>query len=1152
MTRYDWPALPRTGDDPVARASHNGRLRPPMDVASIVEQPTSRRRRSGRVVPHNAPVGNQHLWFPMGPSVMTNGQATGAPDVTGRIRDLQVEPVAGLRVYAASASGGTWFSPDRGQSWTPLDEWQESPDRADIGTVANALSCGALHVVWGGAADGSLDEVWIGTGELTGGADAGPGGFVAGIGFLTTGPASSGGLVVAKGGPLSADPDSLRGRTVSRITGDPGSTRQLFAATSNGLYFRPPPAGDWTRVGSWTSGTPIDVVLTRPAVDRVRIWVAERSALWVAESTGPATTPIDPAALTFIAVPLPGVHSDPTAVWPVSRKTRLALAASADGARLYVLGRRGKTAAETRTHPPAQLWSVDATAMLASMPTAATKLAGTPLDLFGTDNDQSDYDMCIAAHPTVVGRVYLGGSIALISGVWNAALHRCETTATAVTPTLIGDGVHGDVHTLRLGPPGPDPARRTLWVGCDGGIFRSDADGDPSTFQPTHDGLAVLQPGYVASHPTNAGIVAAGFQDNGTAERTGDTVWRQRFAGDGGGTVYDPGHPGRYFRQYVQATWQSNDAGAVPPVHRRSGAAGSAVRSSEKTEAKSALFYSGADATLHGGLTHLGLGTNRVWYSIDWGRSWVTLPTGTDPRAGTGADLAQDVIASLPLASNATPGSLDCCGAPTGVPQGSILTVKFAKPADVGGNHRIRALVLQGGGLVWMFGTRSATGAGAFTWTRPTATLPLAAQSFRAPRPGAEMTTFTNGDPLRFLPAPDQVSDVAVHDPDAGLVGSCYVSTIGSTPFAAGTPGARHDTLWFFDGTDTWVPTGLRTQNPRGTWADPASRVTAPALGVVVDPADLSRVYVATSVGVVCGTLTVTTDGSGARTYAWQWEQFMNGLPEAAVHDLSIHRFDAPTGPPGARSVRLLRAALQSRGVWETDLGNVVAAPLTYLRLYPTDTRRRLPTPLSGPTVAGEAEPPRWDRSPDVVVDTTGLVPTRPLTEVRLASLATPGPPGVRASVSFAARDPVVHVLVHQRWSAAALPGDVRVVLVRHALPASGVVPLGGLWPALVTAAGAAAPPATPLPDGWEVAGPALWQSPSAPVDVRMPRVVSFTVDLSSVAANSDHVLLAVVLSASNQITPADLANPPGGDATTVDQLVASSPHAAARSVLVL
>ena len=60
-----------------------------------------------------------------------------------------------------------------------------------------------------------------------------------------------------------------------------------------------------------------------------------------------------------------------------------------------------------------------------------------------------------------------------------------------------------------------------MWVGCDGGVFRSVTDGDPGTFLPCNIELATLEPGFVACHPTNDGLVAVGMQDNGTCERRG-------------------------------------------------------------------------------------------------------------------------------------------------------------------------------------------------------------------------------------------------------------------------------------------------------------------------------------------------------------------------------------------------------------------------------------------------------------------------------------------------------------------------------------------------------------------------------------------------------------------------------------------------------
>jgi hypothetical protein len=647
----------------------------------------------------------------------------------------------------------------------------------------------------------------------------------------------------------------------------------------------------------------------------------------------------------------------------------------------------------------------------------------------------------------------------------------------------------------------------------------------------------------VASHPTNPGIVAAGFQDNGTAVRTGDALWEQRFRGDGGGIVFDPGSPNRYFRQYVRARWQSSDGGGIAPVHRRDARVQGKLKTSETIEDDAAQFYSGADAVQHGGDVHLAFGSDRVWYSRDWGRSWVTLPANTDPRGGDNPDLAQDVLETTgtPGTFSDTVGSTDSCSSTyvgTAISGKGVIAVKFAvAPNDASDNLVLRVLALWPSGLAWFTGTRAAGATGAFGWAKPGIFTPGV---IRDPNAG-ENADVTGGKPLLFLPAPGSVSDVAVHNPARGSLGSCYVTTTGGAINTAGFPAL--DTLWFFDGTDKWHPTGLRINHPNGTWGGtpPANiRVTAPALGVVVDPDDANTVYVGTSVGVVKGTLTIGGT-AGSPTYAWAWEQFVNGLPEAAVQDLSIRKYG---------SLKLLRVALQSRGVWEVDLGSSTASPLTYVRVYRTDTRRVLPTPTSGPLLAGDQSPAPYDNSPDIVADSTGNVRAVPPSEAELLKIPSAGGPTSQAQVAISERHPQVHVLVHHRWSDPAPAAQVRVALLRHALPASGVVPLGGVWTALVDAATSGTPPAS-LPDGWSAAGTTLWQSPSGPLEPRLPRAVTFALDLSADASGTAILLLAVVMSDSNQISAADLQLTSTSQATTADQLVLNSPHVAAKSIAI-
>ena len=1121
----------------------------------------------------------QHPWIPIGPSVMTNGQADRSPNVAGRIRDLQVS-ADGRRAYAASASGGLWYTNDTGNSWRPLDDWQQSPDRENLTSVATAMAGGSLYVEWQTEA---TDRVWVGTGEVAdawlgqgnlGGPDLDPlpGGKVGGIGFLrAVGPAGASPLWhIESGAPAGDTTHTLRGHGIGRLVAVEGQT--LLAATTAGLWVGTIAAGDGDTV--WQPGVGIPttgpdgvtaVVATDVAVTRngtgYRIWAAGFSALAV---TNVASATFTQADLDFHAVPLPNVHYVPDPNRPP--RTRLALAVSADGTSVYVLGRRAVDHHAGVDYPHAQLWRVSATST--TLATAAAPIAGLPADLFGPDaaSDQSYYDMAIAARPvdptapsapTPPDVLFVGGSYydrTLNAGTPNAqheydgGVHRGTVTGTTIACEWIGRTVHADDHVIRFANNGAD-----VWVGCDGGVFRSGQHGDEGTFAAVNDGLAVLEPGYVASHPTNPGLVAAGFQDNGTAVRVGDTVWQQTFAGDGGGIVFLPNDPAdAYIRQYIQASWEGAHIRLTPPVVKVNGDTAGA-------ENANSSFYSGADAAgdhdVNLDTNHLALGTNRVWYSPDNGTSWVTVPSGSDPNAGTNRNLTQDVITARPS------GTTDCCAdpPPTGTETPKVLTVKFARPGNTSSDSVLRIVALTQTQLAWFEGRRALTSAAPYHWQRMD--VPHQAGAIRAPRDATETAAVTAGQAVQFLPTPQLVSDLAVHNPAAGALGSCYVTTVGDSRWVPGATRNPYavDTLWFFDGSGSWYPTGLRLP-PTGQPAT-AAHWAAPALAVIVDPEFPDHVYVGTAVGVMRGTLTT----GGAVPYQWTWEAMNNGLPEAAVQDLSIHWFPRsgtaapeyrPTAPPAMpipeTPVKLLRAALQARGVWEVDLLDPTPAPRTYLRVFALDTRRRLPTVLTGKTVRG-VDTPRWDASPDIVVDTASTV-TANATEAQLLAMTRP-PRGTTGSVRLSGV-PVIHVLVHHRSArtaaddtpAAQRPARVRVALLSHESGASTDGDYAALWTYLAAAA-SGPPPAGAPPNGWQPAGTNLWQDVADPagLGLRTPRSVAFSVDLSHADVTKTYVLLAVIWSTADPLSATEVTG-----ATSLDQVVLRSPHAAARTFEVI
>lgn len=146
-----------------------------------------------------------------------------------------------------------------------------------------------------------------------------------------------------------------------------------------------------------------------------------------------------------------------------------------------------------------------------------------------------------------------------------------------------------------------------------------------------------------------------------------------------------------------------------------------------------------------------------------------------------------------------------------------------------------------------------------------------------------------------------------------GTLGAVYLGTIGKLD------DPEVDTLWWFDGTSKWFKTGLR-KSPQG--------VPAPVTAITCDPEHPEEVWVGTTVGVWRGVRAQV----GAADPTWTWEARVNGLPEAAVEDLSIF---------SDGGLRLLRAAIAARGVWELRLDTSDVGDLTYVRAHDDDLRYR-------------------------------------------------------------------------------------------------------------------------------------------------------------------------------------------------------------------
>lgn len=522
------------------------------------------------------------------------------------------------RVYAGAANGGVWFSADAGATWVPLDDYATSPTVFG-GAEADSLSVGALQVRFGASA--ATDEVYVGTGETSGG-DAY---FGIGIKHSTAGGAP---------GTWTLEATNLAGQAVFNIVIDPDDPTRVLAATTAGIYRRPTSGSKatWAQVTSpaFTTATSAACSLIVAGAGTTKRYYTAFDGDGVYASTDTVTwsalTGIGGAGRTVLAAG----ESDPTAVYAVRE----------DGS-LYRLVKK-----------------------------AFQTVAGLPgTVLFG--GGQGYYDSVLAVDPADANRIYLGGDrtsdgsnwslsfwrgdVTGGPGTWTFPFKAANTANPSADPTWIGRNIHSDAHAFCFGlnaaGTAHDPA--SVWIGTDGGLWHSSTSGTIGTYRPCNTGLAITEPTFLAQRGDTDAVVFAGTQDNGLVRYLGEEAWTERFQGDSGGVAVDPSNPYQVMGQYMHTMlYRSTDGGAsinwipFPPVTANT----TAQNDASTTEYGAAGFYAPIATSPAGSAPTLAAyGTNRLWLTADWGTTWITLPTGTNPYTPSTPNAAQDVIDGNPV-----------------------------------------------------------------------------------------------------------------------------------------------------------------------------------------------------------------------------------------------------------------------------------------------------------------------------------------------------------------------------------------------------------------------------------------------------------------------------------------------------------------------
>lgn len=454
-------------------------------------------------------------WTPLGPG-----------NIGGRTRALLIHPTSPNIMYAAGVAGGVWKTTLSGTLWQPLTD-----------LMANiAVSCLAFD-------PSNPNTIYAGTGEGVFNGDA-----VRGAGIFRT---TDGG---ANWTQLSATGTSDF-YYVNDIIVSNANPQHLYAGTRTGVWRSLDGGATWSKVLSYTDGCLDLVIRTDQATDYVFASCGTFSGGEIFRNTDAG------GAGAWASVQKEtGMGRTSLALAPSNQNIIYALSASTlsgtfrDG--LYAVfrstnsGETGTWTAQVRNNNALKLNTILLTNPLGSFRSEC----GLGANSF---SNQGWYDNVIAVDPLDANRVWAGGIDLFRSDDggqnWGIASYWWPEPN-------VPQYAHADQHTIVFHPQYNGTTNKQMFIGNDGGIFRTDdarglvAMGVTATCNPAASGVrwtslnnnyGVTQFYHGAVFPDGKSYFG-GAQDNGTllgTDANGVNGWREIWGGDGGYVAIDPTNP---------------------------------------------------------------------------------------------------------------------------------------------------------------------------------------------------------------------------------------------------------------------------------------------------------------------------------------------------------------------------------------------------------------------------------------------------------------------------------------------------------------------------------------------------------------------------------------------------------------------------------
>jgi hypothetical protein len=441
------------------------------------------------------------------PATPGRWRLVGPTNIGGRIVSLAVDPHRADTVYAAAASGGLWVSRDAAQTFAPA--WPEAATQA-MGAVAAAPD-GTLYVGTGEANPGGGSLTYEGTGvyrstnrgktwQPVGLRDSGA------VGAIAVHPRNSRRLLVAATGSLYA----------------PGGDRGVYLSTNAGR--------SWRRTlgvpNEFTGAVDVQIDPTDPRRAYAVLWDHRRT----------------PQQRTYGGVGS-GVYrsTDGGVTWQP-----LAGGLPASGPDLGRIG-LGISPSE-----PGRLYAITGTTAgpFGGFYTSAdggTSWSKLP-DVKALADSQSSFSWWFGkvwVDPQDARRVHVAG-VALVT-----------STDGGQTWTADSESMHVDHHAMVWDQRSPT----RVYLGNDGGVYRSDADGAVGSWiKARYEPYTQFYSAAISPQDTTR--ISGGTQDNGSLRSWGGSSFNEYLGGDGEENVIDPTNPNRVIACYQYGNcFRSADGG---------------------------------------------------------------------------------------------------------------------------------------------------------------------------------------------------------------------------------------------------------------------------------------------------------------------------------------------------------------------------------------------------------------------------------------------------------------------------------------------------------------------------------------------------------------------------------------------------------------